>query len=73
MLADVFYRLSDEEMKHMSILHEQVTAIIADWRNKNGDIPDGMKMLYDILHKKHIAKATAIRAMQAMYKSPAAV
>lgn len=68
-LASTFYTLSLEEMKHMNMLHDQVTMIIKNYRETKGEPPEHMKALYDILHKKHIAKATAIAGMQALYKS----
>ena len=68
MVADAIYKLSEEEMKHMSILHGLVTGIIEDYRKKNGDVPESMKMLYDILHRKQIAHAAEAKAYQFMFK-----
>ena len=68
MVADAVYKLSEEEMKHMSILHGLVTGIIDDYRKKNGDVPESMKMLYDILHRKQIVHAAEAKAYQIMYK-----
>ena len=67
-LAEALYKISDEEMKHMAVLHGQVTAIIADYRKKNGEPPEAMKILYDIMHRKHIEHAAEARAYQSMYK-----
>lgn len=67
-LADTYYRLSNEEMEHMDMLHAQVTNQISEFKKTRGDPPEAMMMLYEILHKKHIAKAVAVRQMQAMYK-----
>ena len=67
-LADTFARLADEEMKHMMILHEQVVAIISDYKRKNGDPPETMKVVYDILHKRHIDKAAETKAAISLYK-----
>ena len=50
-LAEVFYKLSLEEMNHMSLLHGQVVAIIDEYKKANGEPPEAMKMLYKILHK----------------------
>ena len=72
-LAEVFYKLSEEEMKHMAILHEQVTAIIEDYRKKNGAPPEPMMAVYDYLHRKQIEHASEVKAMQALYKTPNAV
>ena len=67
-LADTYYRIANEEMGHMDMLHAQVVAKIKEYKNTRGDPPEGMQMLYDILHKKHVAKAVAVRQMIAMYK-----
>ena len=69
-LAEVFYKLSEEEMKHMAMLHEQVVALIEDYKKKNGEPPEAMMTVYKILHRRHINHATEVRALQATYKNP---
>jgi Mn-containing catalase len=67
-LADAIIKIAEEEMKHMGILHAQVTAIIDAYRKANGEPPEAMQMLYKITHKKHIAHAAEARAYMSMYK-----
>jgi len=67
-LADMFIRLAEEEMKHMLTLHNQVVIIIEDYRRKNGEPPEAMKTVYDILHKRHIDKAAEAKAAISLYK-----
>ena len=67
-LADVFYQLSTEEMKHMKMLHGEVAKIIAEYREENGDPPKEMLAVYDYLHEKHIEEAAEVKAMQALYQ-----
>jgi len=67
-LADVFIRLAEEEMKHMMTLHNQVVFIIEDYKRKNGDPPEAMKAVYDILHRRHIDKAAEAKAAISLYK-----
>lgn len=67
-LAEMFVRLADEEMKHMMILHSQVVTIIEDYKRKNGEPPEAMKAVYDILHRKHIDKAAQAKAAISLYK-----
>jgi len=67
-LADMFIRLSEEEMKHMMILHDQVVTIINEYKRKNGEPPEAMKSVYDILHRRHIDKAAEAKAAISMYK-----
>ena len=67
-LAETFYRIANEKMGHMTLLHTQVAAIIDNYRKEKGEPPEGMKMLYEILHRKHIEQAAAVKGMLALYK-----
>ena len=67
--AELFYQLSEEELVHMGRLHEEAERMIEEYRKENGEPPEGMKVLYDYLHEKHIEKATQIRVKQGMYKA----
>ena len=39
-----------------------------EYKKKNGDPPEAMKMIYDILHEKHIENAAAVKGMLSLYK-----
>lgn len=67
--ADLFYQLSTEEMGHVDKLHEEVKALIEDYRKEHGDPPKEMMVLYDYLHEMHIGNATKIKIKQGMYKA----
>lgn len=67
-LAEVYYRIATEKLSHMSLLHTQVVSIIDEYKKTKGEIPQAMQMLYDILHRKHIEHAAAVRGMLALYK-----
>ena len=66
--SELFYELSREEMGHVDKLHEQVKAEIEEYRNTEGNPPEGMLELYNYLHQKHIAEAMAVKVKQGMYK-----
>ena len=66
-LAQTFARISNEEMGHMNLLHEQVVAIITEHRKEKGDPPERMQAVYDYLHKKHMNRANEIRVMQTLF------
>lgn len=68
-LADVFYTLSNEELNHMDMLHEQTEDIISAYRKQNGEPPADMMAVYNYIHKKHIDHVAEVKAMQAHYKS----
>ena len=38
-LAETFYTLANEELKHMNMLHEQVARLINEYRQKKGEPP----------------------------------
>ena len=67
--AELFYTLSTEEMGHVEKLHKAVADLIALYRNRTGDPPKEMAVLYDYLHKKHIAAATQVKIRQGMFKA----
>ena len=66
-LANVYYKLSLEEMNHATVLHDQVVSIINDIK-RTKEVPAGMQALYDYLHNKQIKKAAKIKSMQDSYK-----
>ena len=67
-LAAVFDTLSRQEMEHMQVLHNQVVAMIQEYRNLNGEPPESMLAVYDYLHEKQIEAAGEVKALQALYK-----
>lgn len=67
-LADTYYRLSLEEMNHVTMLHDSVIKIINTYKQSN-EIPPGMQMLYDYLHERQIKWASKIKAKQEEYNS----
>ena len=68
-LANVFYRLSTEEIGHEELLHAQVVAKIAEYKKEHGDPPERMQGIYEYLHKKHIKRANEIKALQGVFKA----
>lgn len=66
--ATSYYNLSMDEMKNVAALHDQVTALIADYRKTNGDPPERMMGRYEYIHEKHIAKANKIKVLQGLFK-----
>ena len=67
-LADKYFDLSLEEMKHMSALHDQVVRLINDYKKNNPEVPQAMQAVYDYIHKKHMQRASKIRSMQDSYR-----
>lgn len=67
-LADVFYTLATEELKHMDMLHEQVTRLIAAYKKEKGDPPEAMQALYDYVHEEQIENVKEVKVLLSMYK-----
>ena len=67
-LADVLYQLSNEEMKHMSMLHNEVVKIIDEFRRTKGEPPVLMMAVYEHEHRKQIQAAKEVKLLQSMYK-----
>ena len=67
--AELFYTLSTEEMGHADKLHQEEKDLISEYRDKNGEPPKDMMVLYEYLHEKHIGRATEIKVKQGMFKA----
>ena len=67
-LAEIFFKLSTEEMEHMKMLHEQVTRIISDYRKEKGETPPEMLAVYNYLHEQQIDHAAEVKAKQTLFR-----
>ena len=67
-LAKTYYDLSVDELRHMSLLHDEVVAIIEAYRREHGEPPERMMAIYDYLHEQHVSAASIARVYQAMYR-----
>lgn len=66
--AQLFYKLSTEEMGHMEALHKSVVSHMEAYKRQKGEPPEGMKALYEFLHRKEIDKAEKIGNLQYLYR-----
>lgn len=67
-LGKTFYDLSNEEMRHASMLHSEAARIIEQYRRDNGEPPEAMLAVYNYLHDKQTDKALEVKRCQAMYR-----
>lgn len=67
-LSQLFFKLSGEEMTHMDALHKRVVMCIERYRQTHGEPPEGMRALYDFLHKREIAQAGEVKRLQELYR-----
>ena len=68
-LAQVLYTLSTQEDTHQAALHAEVVKIIDSYKKTHGEPPAPMKVVYDILHQRHIDSLAEARRLQDIYKS----
>ena len=68
-LSDTLAKISEQEMQHMAMLHNEVVDIIEEFRKKNSEVPKEMMAVYEYLHKKQIEKSATVKAMQTQYRS----
>ena len=66
--ANMFYSLSLEELRHMNVLHDSVTRLIALHKDDPDPRTEGMKLAHEILHEHAIEKEKAVRMLQTMYR-----
>ena len=59
----LFYKLYQEEMKHMQMLHTQVVQVIEEHK-KTKEVPPVMKELYNYLHQRQVEWAAKIELKQ---------
>lgn len=67
-LAKVFYEISLDEMRHINMLHEEVSTMITEYRREHGEPPGMMMAVYNYLHEKHIDRANKVKMYQSQYK-----
>ena len=67
-LAAAYAKASNEEMGHANLFHDQVVAIIENYRKANGEPSERMMGRYEYAHEKHMKKANEIKVLQSLYK-----
>ena len=56
------------ELGHMEKLHEVVTELISEYREKHGEPPAGMMALYEYMHAQNIENTMRVKVKQAMFR-----
>lgn len=67
-LADTYYTLAGEELKHLEMLHNQVTRLIANYKATKGEPPAAMLAVYEYLHEEMIECVAEVKVKLGMYK-----
>ena len=63
MLSRMWAELSDQELKHMSRLHDAVVEIINRVQSEGRKIPDGMMEIYEYLHERNIERVSEVKTL----------
>ena len=58
----------DANLMGVTKLHDEVTRLISDVRQRDGEPPAAMMAIYDYEHQKQIKKAAKIKQMIADYR-----
>lgn len=64
-LAEVYARLSEQELNHSDMLHEQATRIISDYGE---EAPAAMQAVWDWEHERMVDCMAAVRVLLDMYR-----
>ena len=59
--ADMYLRLAEEELTHMTMLHKQGVRVIELYKRDGAEVPPVMQARYDILHEIHTNDANKVR------------
>lgn len=70
-LANALYEISTQEMRHVTILHEEVVKLIKSHRESHGEPPVAMKAVYDWEHERIIEESNEIKMLQAQFRENA--
>lgn len=68
-LAATMWDLAQEELTHITRLHDDVVRIIEEYRQEKGEPPADMLAVYEYLHKRHIDEVADVRRYLDMYKT----
>lgn len=68
-LAKTLFEMSNEELRHVDLLHNEVAKLISEYRRENGEPPEAMLAVYNYEHEKEIDHVAKIKALQSMFNS----
>lgn len=67
-LAKSQYSLSVEEINHLKQQHDNIVALIDEFKKEGHEVPAAMQALYDFLHEEYIECMSEVKTKQAMFK-----
>lgn len=67
-LAEVYYKLSNTEHSHVTMLHEQVVKMVEEAKRDSKEPPAFMLEKWEKFHKEIIAKMAEAKTYLSLYK-----
>lgn len=67
-LAQTFYTLTVDELKHVDVLHDEVVRAINEYKSTGAEVPPDMQAVYDYIHQKQIDRVHSIKMYLEQYK-----
>ena len=67
-MAELFYSLSVEEIKHKNMLHNQLVKEMQNYIALNADKEAEVRAIYDILNERQVEWENSIRTYQSSYR-----
>ena len=67
-MAELFYSLSLEEMKHKNMLHNQLVKEMQECIALHGDKESEIHAVYDVMNERQVEWENSIRNYQAAYR-----
>ena len=67
-LADAYAKMSEAELGHVEILHNQAVRLIKQQKAENNSIPAGMQAVWDWEHEIMMHRSTKIKMMLDAYR-----
>ena len=68
-LADIFYRLSTENISRVGVLHDCIVRIINEYKQHRGEPPKEMMAIYNYVHEEEVELVKEIRLLLEMFKT----
>ena len=67
-MAELFYSLSMEEMKHKNMLHNQLVKEMHECIENYPEKEEGINAVYDVLNERQVEWENSIRSYQSAYR-----
>ena len=68
-LAQTFSNLTNEELRHVDVLHNEVVNVINEYKNAGSEVPLDMQAVYDYIHKKQIDRVHDVKVYLEQFKT----